>query len=270
LLVIKPTSGWVAVRLKDVWVYRELLYFLTWRDIKVRYKQTGLGITWVILQPFLIMLVLSAFFGRLLQVPTAGLPYPVFFFAALLPWQLFSQVLSETGNSLVTQERLVTKVYFPRLIIPLSKVLVALVDFSLGLLVLLGMMLYYEIHPARLVWALPVFILMAAITALAVGLWLAALNVQYRDVRYTIPFLTQLWLFVSPVAYPSGLVPEAWRFLYGLNPMAGVIEGFRWALGDKTHGPGLELGISLAAATLLLGGGLYYFRRMEKNFADVI
>jgi lipopolysaccharide transport system permease protein len=269
-LVIKPTSGWAPLGLRPVWEYRELLYFLTWRDIKVRYKQTMLGVAWAIIQPFMMMVVFSIFFGRLAGVPSDGLPYPVFVFCALLPWQLFAHALSDSSNSVVANERLITKVYFPRLIIPLSAVLVGLVDFIFAFFVLLAMLVYYGIQPSGAIWTLPMFVLLALMTALSVGLWLSALNVQYRDVRYTVPFLTQLWLFLSPVAYPSSLVPEPWRPLYGLNPMAGVVEGFRWALLGKAEGPGPLLGISVIAVVLLLVSGLYYFRRFERTFADVV
>jgi lipopolysaccharide transport system permease protein len=269
-IVIRPSRGWVSLGLRDLWEYRELLYFLVWRDIKVRYKQTVLGASWAILQPFLIMVVFSIFFGRLAKVPSDGLPYPVFVYCALLPWQLFSNAFTESGNSLVASQQLITKVYFPRLIIPISAVVAGLLDFSIASVVLLGMMLYYGIVPTVAAMTLPLFILLAIATALAVGLWLSALNVQYRDVRYTIPFLTQFWLFASPIAYPSSLVPEPWRVVYGLNPMAGVVEGFRWALLGKAEGPGPLLTVSVLVVVALLIGGLYYFRRMEKTFADVI
>jgi len=269
-LIITPSHGWVSLKLKELIEYRELLYFLIWRDIKVRYKQTVLGVAWAILQPFLTMVVFSVFFGRLARIPSDGLPYPVFAYCALLPWQLFAHALTESSNSLVANERLITKVYFPRLLVPLSAVLSGLVDFAMSFVVLLGMMLYYHIVPTRAAITLPLFVLLAIATSLAVGLWLSALNVQYRDVRYTIPFLTNFWLFVTPVAYPSSLVPASWRALYGLNPMAGVVEGFRWALLGKAEGPGPLLAVSVAIVVLLLMGGLYYFRRMEKTFADVV
>lgn len=269
-VLIRPVSGWSPLNLRDLWEYRELLYFLTWRDIKVRYKQTILGIAWAVLQPFMVMVVFSVFFGRLAGVPSDGLPYPIFAFAALLPWQLFAHALNESSNSLIANERLITKVYFPRLIIPLAAVLGGLVDFGVSLILLLLMMAYYGIVPTGAVWTLPFFILLALGAALAVGLWLSALNVKYRDVRYTIPFITQFWLFMSPVAYPSSLVPEPWRALYGINPMVGVIEGFRWALLGKTEAPGPVLAVSILVVLALLVGGLYYFRRMEKSFADVV
>ena len=269
-LLIRPSRGWAALDLADLWQYRELIYFLTWRDIKVRYKQTVLGGAWAILQPFLTMVVFSVFFGRLAGIPSDGLPYPIFAYCALLPWQLFAHALTESSNSLVANERLITKVYFPRLVVPISAVLAGLLDFLVAFVVLIGMMMYYQIRPTAAVWTVPLFLLLAVGAALGVGLWLSALNVQYRDVRYTIPFLTQFWLFLTPVAYPSTLVPVSWRALYGLNPMAGVVEGFRWALLGKTEGPGALLAVSVAITIVILVGGLYYFRRMEKTFADVV
>jgi len=269
-IVIRPSRGWVSLRLNQLWEYRELLYFLIWRDIKVRYKQTVLGAAWAIIQPFFTMVVFSIFFGRLAKVPSDGLPYPIFAYCALLPWQLFSHALIESGNSLVGNQNLITKVYFPRLVIPLAAVLAGLVDFAITFLVLLGMMAYYGIVPTVAIATLPLFILLVIATALAVGLWLSALNVQYRDVRYTIPFLTQFWLFATPIAYPSSLVPERWRVFYGLNPMAGVVESFRWALLGTANAPGPMLAVSMGVVLILLVGGLYYFRRMEKTFADVV
>lgn len=269
-LLIRPSRGWAALDLADLWQYRELIYFLTWRDIKVRYKQTVLGGAWAILQPFLTMVVFSVIFGRLAGIPSDGLPYPIFAYCALLPWQLFAHALTESSNSLVANERLITKVYFPRLVVPISAVLAGLLDFLVAFVMLIGMMMYYHIQPTAAVWTVPLFLLLAVGAALGVGLWLSALNVQYRDVRYTIPFLTQFWLFLTPVAYPSTLVPVSWRALYGLNPMAGVVEGFRWALLGKTEGPGALLAVSVTIVVLVLVGGLYYFRRMEKTFADVV
>jgi len=269
-IVIRPSRGWVPLKLKEFWEYRELLYFLIWRDIKVRYKQTALGAAWAIIQPLFTMIVFSIVFGRLAQIPSDGVPYPIFAFCALLPWQLFAHALTESGNSLVASQNLITKVYFPRLVIPLAAVLAGLVDFAIAFVVLLGMMAYYGIVPTMAVVFLPLFLLLAVTTALAVGLWLSALNVQYRDVRYTIPFLTQFWLFITPIAYPSSLVPEGWRTLFGLNPMAGVVESFRWALLGTASAPGPMLAVSVAVVVALLVGGLYYFRRMEKTFADVV
>ena len=267
---IGPAESWTSVGLKELWAYRELLYFLTWRDIKVRYKQTALGAAWAIIQPVFMMLVFSLFFGRLSHIPSDGIPYPIFTFCALLPWQLFAHALTESSNSLVANERLITKVYFPRLVVPISAVLGGLVDFLVAFVILLVLMLYYRIVPGWAILTLPGFILLAIMTALGVGLWLSALNVQYRDVRYTINFLIQFWLFATPVAYPSSIVPPAWRALYGLNPMAGVVEGFRWALLGKSEPPGAMLVVSIAIVILTLIGGLYYFRRMEQEFADVV
>jgi lipopolysaccharide transport system permease protein len=266
---IDPPSRWTSIGFRELWDYRELLYFLTLRDIKVRYKQTALGAAWAIIQPVFMMMVFSLFFGRLAKVPSDGVPYPIFTFCALLPWQLFAHALTESSNSLVANERLITKVYFPRLVVPMAAVLGGLVDFAVAFVILLLMMLYYGIVPTAAIVALPGFILLAILTALGVGLWLSALNVQYRDVRYTINFLIQFWLFATPVAYPSSIVPERWRALYGLNPMAGVVEGFRWALLGKQP-PGAMLAVSVAVVIALLIGGLYYFRRMEQQFADVV
>lgn len=266
---IDPPSGWTSLGLRELWDYRELLYFLTWRDVKVRYKQTALGAAWAIIQPVFMMLVFSLFFGRLAKMPSDGIPYPIFTFCALLPWQLFAHALTESSNSLVANERLITKVYFPRLVVPIAAVLGGLVDFGVAFVILLAMMAYYSIVPTVAIVALPGFIVLAIMTALAVGLWLSALNVKYRDVRYTINFLIQFWLFATPIAYPSSLVPEPWRALYGLNPMAGVVEGFRWALLGSNP-PGAMLWVSIAVVILLLVGGLYYFRRMEQQFADVV
>jgi lipopolysaccharide transport system permease protein len=270
IIRIRPSQGWVALNLRDLWDYRELLYFLVWRDIKVRYKQTVLGAAWAILQPLLTMSVFSVFFGRLAGIPSDGIPYPVFTFTALLPWQLFAHALTESSNSLVANERMITKVYFPRLVIPLSAVLAGLVDFGIAFGVLVVMMFFWGIVPTTAILTLPFFILLALATALAVGLWLSALNVQYRDVRYMIPFLSQFWLFATPIAYPSSLIPEPWRALYGLNPMAGVVEGFRWALLGKAGGTSSLLVVSALIVMVLLVSGLVYFRRMERTFADVV
>ena len=269
-LTIRPNSGWLALDLRSLWNARELLYFLTWRDIKVRYKQTTLGIAWAVVQPLLLMFALSIFFGRLAQVPSDGLPYSIFVFTALLPWQLFAGALNQSSNSLVANERLISKVYFPRLVIPLAAMLSGLVDFAISFLFLCILLFFYGITPTGAFWSVPLFVLFALLTALAVGLWLSALNVKYRDVKYIISFLTQIWLFMSPVAYSSNLVPEAWRWFYALNPMVGVIDGFRWALLGKSQGPGIELGVSVTVVSILLVGGLYYFRRMERTFADVV
>ena len=267
---IRPQTGWTAAGLKELWEYRELLYFLTWRDIKVRYKQTVLGAAWAIIQPFFMMVVFSLFFGYLAKVPSDGIPYPIFAYCALLPWQLFAHALTESSNSLVANERLITKVYFPRLVVPISAVLGGLLDFAIAFVILLLMMAYYGVRPTWAIVTLPAFLLLAMLTALGVGLWLSALNVKYRDVRYTITFLIQFWLFATPVAYSASIVPARWRALYGLNPMAGVVEGFRWALLGKSTGPGALLAVSVAVVILILIGGLYYFRRMEAEFADVV
>jgi lipopolysaccharide transport system permease protein len=268
--VVTPSRGWSLPQFASLWEYRELLYFLIWRDLKVRYKQTALGILWAVLQPFMTMVAFTIFFGKLGQFPSDGLPYPIFVYTALLPWQLFAGSLAASGNSLVGNRHLITKVYFPRLIVPLSAVFVGLVDFALSFVILLGMMAYYDIYPTAAVLLLPFFVVLAVATALAVGLWLATLNVQYRDVQYTIPFLTQFWLFITPIAYPSSLVPEQWRTLYGLNPMVGVVDGFRWALLGQTTKPDVAVFLSILITGILLLGGLYYFRRMERSFADVV
>jgi lipopolysaccharide transport system permease protein len=268
--VIRPSRGWVSLDLNQLWHYRELLFFLAWRDIKVRYMQTALGAAWAIMQPLLSMIVFTVFFGRLAKVPSDGIPYPLFAYTALVPWQLFAYALTESSNSVVLNERLISKVYFPRLVIPLASVLAGLVDFVIAFSLLIGMMIWYHITPTWAVLTLPLFVLFTMATALAVGLWLSALNVQYRDVRYTLTFIVQLWLFASPIAYPSSLVPVRWRPLYGLNPMVGVIEGFRWALLGNASAPGPMLAVSILVVAVLLTGGLYYYRRMEKTFADVV
>jgi lipopolysaccharide transport system permease protein len=268
--VIEPPRGFFNLGMAELWEYRDLLYFLVWRDIKVRYKQTALGAIWAVLQPVLATVVFSIFFGRLAKMPSEGFPYPVFAYVALLPWQLFAFSLTESANSLVSNQNLIRKVYFPRLVVPLAAVLAGLVDFAIAFCVLLVMMLFYGISPARSIVILPVFLVMAVASALSVGLWLSALNVQFRDVRYTIPFLTQIWMFATPVVYPSSLVPERWRALYGLNPMAGVVEGFRWALLGRAADTGPLFWVSGVMVILLLAGGLVYFRRMETTFADIV
>jgi lipopolysaccharide transport system permease protein len=270
--VIEPTKGGILPRLGAVWAYRELLYFFVWRDIKVRYKQTLLGIAWAILQPLLAMVVFTVFFGRLAGIDqeTGGVPYPVFAYAALLPWTYFANSLSECASSLVGAQHLVTRIYFPRLLLPLSGTLSGLVDLAIAFVVLLGMILWYGIE---LTWGLaflPLFVLLAMLTALAVGLWLAALNVKYRDVQYTLPFMTQLWLFITPVAYPVSIVPEGLRWLYGLNPMVGVVEGFRWALTGTTTPEWDAIAASGVVMTTLLVSGIAYFSRAERTFADVV
>ena len=270
ITIIEPSKGWISLKLKELWEYRELLYFLTWRDIKVRYKQTVLGAAWAIIQPFFTMVVFSLFFGRLAKIPSDGIPYPIFSYAALVPWTFFASGLSMSSNSLVGSANLIKKVYFPRLVIPISSVLSGVVDFVLAFIVLLGMMLYYGIVPTMNVLWLPLLLLLALTTSLGVGLWLSALNVQFRDVRYTVPFLTQFWMFATPIAYPSSLLQEPWRTLYGLNPMVGVVDGFRWALVGTATRPGSIILVSSLAALALLVSGAFYFRRMEKTFADVV
>jgi lipopolysaccharide transport system permease protein len=267
---IGPSRGWFDLQLRELLRYRELLYFLVWRDVKVRYRQTVLGAAWAILQPLLGMVVFSLFFGRLAGVPSEGVPYPIFSYTALVPWQFFANGVTQSANSLVGSAGLLTKVYFPRLVIPSSSILSGVVDFLLAFLVLLGMMLFYGIAPtANAIW-LPLLLLLALVTSLGVGIWLAALNVEYRDVRYVVPFLLQLWLFATPVVYPSSLVPEAWRAIYALNPMVGVVEGFRWALLGTATAPGPMVFVSALAAFVIFVGGIVYFRRMEDTFADVV
>mgnify|MGYP004002994253 FL=1 len=268
--VIKPSRGWVPLRLRDLWEYRELLYFLTWRDIKVRYKQTALGALWAIIQPFFTMVVFSIFFGRLAKIPSDGIPYPLFAYAALVPWTFFANGLSQSSNSLVGSAELITKVYFPRLIIPVSSILSGLLDFVIAFAVFILMALYYGIYPTVSIILLPFLLLLGFTTALGVGLWLSALNVRFRDVRYIIPFLTQFWLFATPIAYPSSLLPDPWRIVYGINPMVGVVEGFRWALLGTETAPGAMIIVSSLVAVCLLVSGVFYFKRVEKYFADVI
>jgi lipopolysaccharide transport system permease protein len=259
----------VSLQLRETWKYRELLYFLTWRDIKVRYKQTVLGAAWAIIQPFFTMVVFSIFFGRLAKIDSEGFPYPIFNYTALLPWSYFSQSLRQSSNSLVGSSSLLRKVYFPRLVIPIASVFSGVVDFAIAFSVLLGMMFYYDLQLTVGILLLPVFLLLALVTALGTGLWLSALNVKYRDVRYIVPFLTQFWLFATPVVYPSSLLDEPWRTLYGLNPMVGVVEGFRWVLLGADP-PEAMLAVSALVSIGLLISGAYYFRRMEKTFADVV
>ena len=268
---IEPSKGWVSLKLNELWEYRELLYFLTWRDIKVRYKQTVLGAAWAIIQPFFTMVVFSLFFGKLAQVPSDGIPYPIFSYAALVPWTFFARGLTQASNSLVGGANIIKKVYFPRLAMPVSTVLGGVVDFCLAFVVLLGMMAFYAIVPTINILWLPFFLLLALITSLGTSLWLSAMNVQFRDVRYMVPFITQVWLFVTPIAYPSSLIENPWlRMLYGLNPMVGVVEGFRWALLGTDTAPGPIIIVSSFAAVVLLVSGAFYFRRMEKTFADVV
>jgi len=275
-VVIRPSKGWTALNLRDLWRYRELIYFMTWRDLKVRYKQTLLGISWAVLEPFLTMVVFSIFFGNLAKVPSDNIPYPVFSFVALLPWGLFAKALNNASRSLVSHQNMITKIYFPRLIMPLSSVMAGLVDFLIGCLVLVAIMAYYGLtgqmqiifSPALL--TLPLFLLLALVTALGVALWLSALYVQYRDVGYVLPFLSEFWRILSPVVYSTTLIPARWQIIYALNPMAGVLNGFRWAILGTPTGPSTDMLISIAVAVLILVSGLYYFRRMERTFADTI
>ena len=270
VLRIQPSTGWSSLGLRELWEHRELVYFFVWRDLKVRYKQTLMGAAWALLQPLATMLIFSLFFGRLAKVPSDGIPYPLFVYAALVPWMFFANGLTQAANSLVHNANLLTKVYFPRLVIPLSAVIAGVVDFMLAFVVLLAMIGYFGIMPSADVILLPLFLLLALITCLGVSLWMAALNVQYRDIRYTVPFLTQLWMFATPVAYPSSMLPEPWRIVYGINPMVGVIEGFRWALLGVETTPGPMLAVSAIVAVALLVSGAFYFRRMERTFADIV
>jgi lipopolysaccharide transport system permease protein len=269
-LRIEPSHGLLNLRLREVWEYRELLYFFVWRDIKVRYKQTAIGAAWAVIQPFMTMVVFSLFFGHLAKIPANGLPYPVFYYCALLPWIYFAGALQSATNVVVEQQRVITKIYFPRVVLPISAVLGGLVDFAISFGVLLALMTYYGIAPTAATLWLPVFLLLAILTALGMGLWLSALNAFYRDVRYVVPFLVQFWMFASPVAYPSSLVPQRWQWLYGLNPMAGVIEGFRWALTGQGLPPGPMMAASATGVIVVLVSGLIYYRAMEGSIADVV
>lgn len=270
VVFIKPSRGWVLPEIHDIWAYRELLYFLVWRDLKVRYKQTVLGILWAIIKPFSMMVIFSIFFGKFAKIPSEGIPYPIFTYAALLPWSYFSQSLNACSNSLVGSSHLITKVYFPRLVIPISSVLSGLVDFAIAFSILLGMMFYYQIIPTLTILLLPLLVLMAMATALGAGLWLSALNVQYRDIRFTLSFLVQFWFFATPVVYPISLVPQRWRFIYSLNPMVGVVEGFRGVLLGKGQIIGPIFIVSMIVIVCIIITGSFYFKRMEKGFADVV
>jgi lipopolysaccharide transport system permease protein len=278
VLFIRPSRGWSAINLKEIWHFRELIYFLIWRDVKVRYKQTALGAAWAIIQPFLTMVVFTVFFGKLAKVPSDNVPYPIFSYTGLLPWGLFVKALSDAGHSLVSHRAMITKIYFPRLVIPFASVLSGIVDFGLAFLVLIGIMIYYNYAPGSTyhisinssILTLPLFLILALITALGVGLWLSALNVIYRDINYIIPFLTQFWLFITPIAYPSSMVPAKWQLLYAINPMTGVVEGFRWALLGTGTAPGPMLVVSTTIALVILITGLLYFSRMERTFADTV
>jgi len=271
VVTLKPAKGWLGIDLKELWHYRELIYFLTWRDIKVRYKQTLLGAAWAILQPVFTMVVFSIFFGRLAKIPSDGIPYPIFSYAGLLPWTFFATGLTNGANSVVRDANLVKRVYFPRLITPISAVVGGLPDFFLAFLVLIGMMIYYGLFPTTAsLLLLPLCLLLALSTSMGVGLWLSALNAEYRDVRYVVPFLTQFWMYATPVVYPSSLLDEPWRTLYGLNPMVSVVEGFRWSLLGQGQTVPLMFVLSAVASLALLVSGAFFFRRMERRFADVV
>ena len=267
---IRPSGGWISLNLRESWEYRELIYFFVWRDLKVRYRQTILGVSWAVLQPFLTMVILSLFFGRLAKIPSDGLPYPVFSYAALVPWTFFASSLTTASNSIISSSNMLKKIYFPRMTLPIAAVLSGLVDLFLALVVLLGMMLVYGLVPTANVLWVPALLLLTLVTSLGASLWLSAMNVQFRDVRYAVPFLIQAWMFATPVAYPSSLLSEPWKTVYGLNPMAGVVEGSRWALLGTDTAPGLIILVSTLVAVALLLSGAYYFRRMEKSFADVV
>lgn len=271
-IYIKPSKGLAALNLRDLWTYRELVYFMIWRDIKVRYKQTMLGAAWAVIQPVMTMLVFTFLFGRIAKLPTDGnIPYPIFSYTALLPWGLFVAALNQASRSLTANQNMVTKIYFPRLVLPLASILSGLVDFVISFVILIGLMIYYNVTPSiNALWALPLFLLLAIIAALGVALWLAAINVQYRDVNYALPFMTQFWLFITPVAYSSNLISDKWQLIYSLNPMAGVVNGFRWALLGTDTGPGPEMAVSVVISIIVLISGLFYFRNMEKTFADTI
>ena len=268
--ILKPSTGWAALNLQDLWLYRELIFFMTWRDLKVRYKQTLLGASWAILQPFRTMVVFSIFFGNHAKVPSDGVPYPIFSYTALIPWTLFSKALQDASRSLVANSHMITKVYFPRMILPLSSVIAGVVDFFIAFIVLLGMMVFFHIIPTAKIWVLPFFLLLALITAVGVGLWLSALNVLFRDINYILPFLTQFWMYLTPIAYPSSMVPLKWRVIYALNPMVGVVDGFRWALLGTGQPPGVVAMVSSIVALLLLISGMFFLRRMERLFADMV
>jgi lipopolysaccharide transport system permease protein len=268
---IRPTSGFAALNLKDLWHFRELVVFMIWRDIKVRYKQTLLGALWAIIQPVMTMLVFNFLFNNVAKVSSDGIPYPIFSFTALLPWGLFSTALNSASRSLTSNHNMITKTYFPRLVLPMASVLGGLVDFAIALVILLGMMVYYKITPSiTALWAVPLFVLSSIVTALGVALWLSAINVKYRDVGYALPFISQFWLFITPVAYSSNVISDKWQVIYALNPMAGVVNGFRWALLGSGNPPDMLVAISSFISIIILLSGLVYFRNMERTFADTI
>jgi homopolymeric O-antigen transport system permease protein len=270
VIVIRPSRGWASLKLSELWDYRDLLYFLTWRDIKVRYKQTALGAAWALIQPLGTMLVFSLFFGRLAKMPSDGIPYPLFAYAALVPWTFFANSVTMSSNSLVGNANLLTKVYFPRIVAPLSTTISGLLDLALAFAALLGMMALYGFHPTRNIVWLPLPLLLAVISALGVGLWFSATNVKFRDVRYALPFVIQVWLFATPIAYPSSLLSETGRLLYAVNPMVGVVDGFRWAMLGGPSAPTPYFLVSSVSALLLLVSGAFYFRRMETRFAEIV
>jgi lipopolysaccharide transport system permease protein len=267
---LKPSRGLAALNLRDLWVYRELIFFMIWRDVKVRYKQTLLGAAWAVIQPVLTMLIFNFVFGTVAKVPTEGIPYPIFSYAALLPWGLFTTALNNASRSLTSNQNMVTKIYFPRLVLPVASVLGGMVDFAIAFVILIGLMIYYQVSPTVAIWTLPLFLVLTLVTALGVALWLSAINVQYRDVNYVLPFLTQFWLFLTPVAYSAQVISQKWQIVYSLNPMAGVVNGFRWALLGTPTGPNLNMAVSIAISLVFLVGGLFYFRSMERTFADMI
>jgi len=270
-IYIRPTTGLAALNLRDLWVYRELVFFMIWRTLKVRYKQTLLGAAWAVIQPLMTMIVFNFIFGNVAKVPTDNIPYPIFSFTALLPWGLFTNALNQASRSLTANQNMVTKIYFPRLVLPISSVLAGLVDFGIAFIILVALMFYYGVTPAwNVLWTLPLFIFLSITTALGVALWLSAINVQYRDVNYALPFLTQFWLFITPVAYSASVISQKWQLVYSLNPMAGVVNGFRWALLGAGTGPDVGLWISIGISLVILVSGLFYFRNMERTFADRI
>jgi lipopolysaccharide transport system permease protein len=270
-IYIKPSKGLAALNLRDLWIYRELVFFMVWRDVKVKYKQTLLGMAWAVVQPVMTMLVFTFVFDRVANLPTDSIPYEVFSFTALLPWGLFVTALNQGSRSLVAHNNMVTKIYFPRLILPMASVFAGLVDFIIAFVILIGLMIYFQVTPAwQYLWTLPLFLLLALVTALGVALWLSAINVKYRDVNHALPFLTQFWLFATPVAYSFSTLPKNWQIFLSLNPMTGVVNGFRWALLGSGTGPDVTLWISVIISILIFVSGLFYFRSMEKTFADTI